>query len=83
MATMRGYTFSVRPFIGAHFFIFEGRKEMYLTFDNNSEWFCDNCNDYLNGQPGFSFLSGTWKCTECGALNDVSPKNIIVFDGPG
>lgn len=41
------------------------------------DWYCDNCDAYLNDQNGFSEIGGTWICTECGALNDVSQNNVV------
>ena len=40
-------------------------------------WFCDNCETYLNVQPGFTDKNKTWICTECGFLNDVTKNNIL------
>lgn len=40
------------------------------------DWTCDYCGAYLNSQPGFTTSDGTWRCTECGALNDVSDSNV-------
>lgn len=44
------------------------------SFDNDCDWFCDNCDAYMNNQPGFR-AGGTWTCAECGEENDVSPEN--------
>ena len=44
------------------------------SYDNDCDWFCDNCDVYMNDQPGFR-AGGTWVCSECGELNDVSPSN--------
>ena len=38
-------------------------------------WQCDDCEACLNDQPGFTTIAGTWTCTECGCLNDVSENN--------
>ena len=40
-------------------------------------WFCDECEAFLNIQPGFSTREKTWKCTECGHVSGVSKKDII------
>ena len=40
-------------------------------------WFCDNCDTFMNVQPGFSEADGTWKCTVCGFTNDISDENIF------
>lgn len=48
-----------------------------LNYDSGCTWHCDYCDAILNEQPGFSTISGTWVCTECGALNDVSDDNIL------
>lgn len=40
-------------------------------------WFCDDCEAYMNIQPGFSDKTGTWTCTECGFANDVSKQNVL------
>lgn len=40
-------------------------------------WFCDECEAYLNIQPGFINNGRTWQCSECGHLNDISENNII------
>lgn len=45
--------------------------------DSGCDWICDYCNAYMNDQPGFTTLFGTWRCTQCGALNDVSENNIL------
>ena len=40
-------------------------------------WFCDDCEAFLNIQPGFNTKAKKWKCSECGCLCDVSRSNII------
>lgn len=47
--------------------------------DLDCDWYCDECDAYMNDQPGFS-AGGTWECTECGSINDVSENNIIWDD---
>jgi DNA-directed RNA polymerase subunit RPC12/RpoP len=39
-------------------------------------WYCDGCNTVLNEQEGFNTDSGTWTCTECGFVNDVTSDNV-------
>ena len=41
------------------------------------DWFCDECDAYLNDQPGFDASSGSWTCTECGNLNYIDESEII------
>ena len=48
-----------------------GKKYDYV------DWYCDNCDEYMNYQTGFSTSSGEWTCTKCGYDNDVSNDNII------
>ena len=40
-------------------------------------WFCDNCEAFLNIQPGFSNDGKRWTCTECGHVNSIGKDNII------
>lgn len=47
------------------------------TFDRNCDWYCDCCDAHLNKQSGFTAITGTWVCTECGMENDVSEDNIL------
>ena len=51
-----------------------------LFDDNDCDWFCDECDAYMNDQPGFTTLFGTWTCKECGATNDVIENNIVDDD---
>ena len=44
------------------------------------DWWCDDCNASLNQQPGFNDRAGTWKCTECSCVNEISSDAIIDFD---
>ena len=41
------------------------------------DWYCDNCDSYLNNQPGFTTETGQWECIECGSINDVTSNNIL------
>jgi hypothetical protein len=44
---------------------------------NEYDWHCDNCNSYLNDQPGFNADCGTWYCTYCDYSNSIDSDNII------
>ncbi len=44
------------------------------------DWYCDDCDSYLNTQPGFNVSCGEWECTECGCLNYIDEDNIIDDD---
>ncbi len=56
------------------------------SFDLDCDWYCDNCGERLNSQPGFR-AGGSWECSSCGYENDVSENNILstrlVDDGLG
>ena len=41
------------------------------------DWYCDECDAYLNNQIGFNTSSGRWTCTNCGCENDVTEDNIL------
>jgi hypothetical protein len=41
------------------------------------DWYCDECDAYLNDQPGFDDNCGVWVCTECGCENEISEDQII------
>ncbi|WP_413527699.1 Sec23/Sec24 zinc finger-containing protein [Marinilactibacillus psychrotolerans] len=41
------------------------------------DWFCDNCNTYLNDQSGFNDHKYLWQCTKCGFKNSISSTNIF------
>lgn len=40
-------------------------------------WFCDGCDTFLNVQPGFDEGIGSWKCLQCGFVNDTTEDNIF------
>lgn len=40
-------------------------------------WFCDECDTYLNIQPGFSAKKKTWRCAECGFTNSITKDNVF------
>ena len=42
----------------------------------DTDWFCDNCNAYLNSQPNFDDRKYIWKCKKCGYKNSISAANI-------
>ncbi len=44
--------------------------------DLGCDWHCDGCGTLMNSQPGFSAASGSWTCTECVCVNDVTSNNI-------
>ncbi len=41
------------------------------------DWYCDNCNAYLNIQTGFNANCGSWECEECGYENLIDESEII------
>lgn len=43
----------------------------------NIDWYCDECDAYLNDQPGFDDHCDVWVCTECGCENKISEDQII------
>ena len=45
--------------------------------DSDTTWYCDGCDAELNRQEGFSSTSGTWICTKCGYLNNVTNENKL------
>ena len=40
------------------------------------DWFCDNCDAYLNSQTGFDPYDDEWTCTKCGYENDITKDNV-------
>lgn len=40
------------------------------------DWFCDNCDAYLNSQRNFDDRKYIWKCKKCGYKNSISAANI-------
>ena len=40
------------------------------------EWFCDNCHDHLNEQPGFDDHLPEWQCRKCGYVNVLDSSAI-------
>jgi transposase-like protein len=45
----------------------------------NVDWYCDQCNEHLNPQPGFDDSRYIWKCTNCGYKSSISFDNITNF----
>ena len=45
--------------------------------DSDCDWYCDECDTYMNSQHGFTTSDGEWTCTKCGHINDVSEDNIL------
>ena len=41
------------------------------------DWYCDECDDWLNGQAGFDDRKDTWTCRACGHSNRISSDEII------
>lgn len=41
------------------------------------DWYCDNCNAYLNDQDDFDDHLSTWECEECGYENTISSDSIL------
>lgn len=39
-------------------------------------WFCDECESYLNIQPGFDRTATKHICTTCGYENDITFDNV-------
>lgn len=39
-------------------------------------WFCDDCEAFLNIQPGFESAKEKWICQCCGYENDITESNI-------
>ena len=40
-------------------------------------WFCDECETFLNVQPGFNGKYGTWRCTECCHMCEITKDSIL------
>lgn len=41
------------------------------------DWYCDECNAYLNEQSGFTEDCGSWTCTECGYVNYINENEVL------
>ena len=44
------------------------------------DWYCDECNAYLNNQSGFHADCGSWTCTKCGYVNYINENEILDED---
>lgn len=44
---------------------------------NDYDWYCDECNAYLNIQSGFTTNCGTWSCQNCGEVNYINESDIL------
>lgn len=49
----------------------------------NIDWYCNNCNEYLNSQSGFYVDCGSWSCTTCGHSSSITVDEIIWDDDTG
>lgn len=48
----------------------KAEKQLAFLFHNDSiEWYCDECNDRLDLQSGFSRSYRTYTCKKCGHKN--------------
>ena len=43
---------------------------------NMFEWYCDECDAYLNDKDGFEDNNGKWICKECGHENIISKEQL-------
>lgn len=53
--------------------IYELSNDKYPGID----WYCDQCNAFLNVQKGFKDRKRHWKCKECGYKNLISKEGIV------
>ena len=60
-------------------FGFFKKKETFPDID----WYCDDCGDNLNSQPGFHDGCGEWTCTLCGHENPINESEITYDDDFG
>ena len=44
------------------------------------DWYCDECDEYLNDQRGFNDQSDIWSCSACGHRNNISAEEILSED---
>lgn len=58
-----------------------GFNEGRTTRFNDVEWFCDNCNDCLREQEGFSDWCDYWNCSKCGYENHIALEEIVNYPG--
>lgn len=45
--------------------------------EDDTTWYCDGCDAELNRQIGFNTTTGTWVCTKCSYINDVTDANVL------
>jgi len=43
-------------------------------------WYCDECDDCLDDQPGFTGERGSYTCAKCGCVNYINPVVKEVID---
>lgn len=48
--------------------------------DNEVAWICDQCEALLNEQDDFSENCDSWKCTECGFVNQIDERMIYLSE---
>lgn len=48
----------------------------FLFWNDTIEWYCDECDERLDTQPGFSRLYRTYTCKACGHKNVLDPDNV-------
>ena len=41
------------------------------------DWYCDECDAYLNSQSGFNPYDDSWTCTECGYENSLTKDDLL------
>ena len=64
------------------YLLFPEQYEQYYTGDDlekrfpGIEWYCDNCFDHLNKQPGFDDHLDFWQCRKCGHINPIREDQI-------
>ena len=54
-----------------------GYSITYDKLDNCTYWFCNECETFLNIQPGFESVEERWICQVCGYENDIIAKVIL------
>ena len=40
------------------------------------DWYCDECDAYLNDQSGFNPYASSFTCKKCGCVNDITKDNV-------
>lgn len=46
-------------------------------YQDDIDWYCDSCDAHLNRQDGFTTTTGSWECTRCGSINNVTEDYIL------